>query len=290
MHIMRKFVPLSNALRVAVVLAAVAGSTLILRAQQPPSALPLEPSKERGQSISPAYEGWYTNPDGSFTFLLGYFNRNSRQTLDIPVGPNNKIEPGPADQGQPTHFQLGRQWGVFTVKVPKDFGNKSLTWTIVANGEKQSIPFSLNKSYTIAPFEEIGMGNKPPVLAFAQAGPKFTGPPVGIAATLTAKAKTALPLNIWVEDPKEKHEGGRAGRGSATVAAVSVHKFRGPGQVTIDRARIPVSKQGDMVTPNVTFSDPGDYVLRVQANDESGEGGGGFQCCWTNAHVKVTVQ
>jgi hypothetical protein len=31
-------------------------------------------------------------------------------------------------------------------------------------------------------------------------------------------------------------------------------------------------------------------MLRVQANDESGEGGGGFQCCWTNAHVKVTIQ
>jgi hypothetical protein len=28
----------------------------------------------------------------------------------------------------------------------------------------------------------------------------------------------------------------------------------------------------------------------VQANDSTGEGGGGFQCCWTNAHVKVTVK
>ena len=31
-------------------------------------------------------------------------------------------------------------------------------------------------------------------------------------------------------------------------------------------------------------------VLRAQANDSSGEGGGGFQCCWTNAYVKVTVK
>jgi len=28
----------------------------------------------------------------------------------------------------------------------------------------------------------------------------------------------------------------------------------------------------------------------VQGNDESGEGGSGFQCCWTNAYVKVTVK
>ena len=32
------------------------------------------------------------------------------------------------------------------------------------------------------------------------------------------------------------------------------------------------------------------YILRVQANDASGEGGGGFQCCWTNTHVRVTVK
>ena len=35
---------------------------------------------------------------------------------------------------------------------------------------------------------------------------------------------------------------------------------------------------------------PGEYLLRVQGNDESGEGGGGFQCCWTNTYVKVTVK
>ena len=36
-----------------------------------------------------------------------------------------------------------------------------------------------------------------------------------------------------------------------------------------------------------TFSVPGEYILRVQANDATGDGGGGFQCCWTNAHVRV---
>jgi hypothetical protein len=49
-------------------------------------------------------------------------------------------------------------------------------------------------------------------------------------------------------------------------------------------------KQGDMITPTATFDTPGDYTLRVQANDESGEGGAGFQCCWTNTYVKVTVR
>jgi hypothetical protein len=60
--------------------------------------------------------------------------------------------------------------------------------------------------------------------------------------------------------------------------------------VTFDTARYPVETQGQMVAATATFSAPGEYLLRVQANDESGEGGGGFQCCWTNTYVKVTVQ
>src|SRR5690349_16848131 len=102
------------------VLALVAGWMVAVAAQQP--QLPLDPQRERGTSVTPAYEGWYPNPDGSFTLLLGYYNRNAQQTFDIAVGPNNHIEPGDADQGQPTYFETGRQWGVFTIRVPKDFG------------------------------------------------------------------------------------------------------------------------------------------------------------------------
>ena len=265
----------------------------VIGAQRPPSTLPLDPQRERGASITPAYEGWYSNPDGSFSLLIGYYNRNSKETLDIPVGPNNRIEPGGPDQGQPTYFEVGRQWGVFVIRVPKDFGTKAITWTIVANGETQSIPFTLNKGYPISPFKELGMGNQPPVLAFSQGGAKVTGPPVGVSATFNGTVNQPVPISMWVEDPKapgNAESAGRGGRGAASVATVSLHKFRGPGAVTFDKARIPVEKQGEMVTSTATFTSPGEYLLRVQANDESGEGGAGFQCCWTNTYVKVTVQ
>ena len=39
-----------------------------------------------------------------------------------------------------------------------------------------------------------------------------------------------------------------------------------------------------------TFSAPGEYVVRAQVNDASGDGGKGEQCCWTTAHVKVIVK
>ncbi|HZN44149.1 MAG TPA: hypothetical protein VFB56_02395, partial [Nitrospiraceae bacterium] len=58
--------------------------------------------KETGQSVTGAYEGWYRNSDGTATMLVGYFNRNSKETFDIPLGPNNRIDPGGPDQGQPT--------------------------------------------------------------------------------------------------------------------------------------------------------------------------------------------
>jgi hypothetical protein len=271
-----------------VVFALAAGCAVTIAGQQPP--LPLEPQRERGTSVTPAYEGWYPNPDGSFTLLLGYYNRNARQTFDIPVGQNNRIEPGDADQGQPTYFETGRQWGVFTIRVPKDFGTKTLTWTIVSNGEKQSIPLTLNKAYTIAPFKEIGMGNTPPLLSFSQGGAKLTGPPVGIGATLSGRVNQPVAVSVWVEDHKSPDQEPAGGRPPSSIAQLSFHKFRGPGRVVFEPARAGAPVQGAKVTANATFDAPGDYMVRVQANDESGEGGAGFQCCWTNAHVKVTVQ
>jgi len=81
--------------------------------------LAMEPLKDAGSNVYPAYEGWYQNDDGSYTLLVGYYNRNKKQTLDIPIGPDNRIEPGGPDQGQPTHFEVGRGWGTITIKVPR---------------------------------------------------------------------------------------------------------------------------------------------------------------------------
>ena len=273
------------------VLALAATFPLVASAQTPaPSTLPLEPARERGVSVTPAYEGWYENADGSFTLLVGYFNRNKAETFDIPVGPNNKVEPGNVDQGQPTHFAIGRNWGVFAIKVPKDFGTKTLTWTIVSNGESQSIPLGVTKGYTITPFVESGMGNRPPEFTFAPGGPKFTGPPTAVATTLTSTVNTPVEIKLWVEDQAETKKGLKSGREAPGIANVSFHKFRGPGKVAFEPARMPVAKQGDMVSTKATFTLPGEYLVRVQGNDESGEGGAGFQCCWTNTYVKVSVR
>ncbi|PYR83025.1 MAG: hypothetical protein DMG19_20165 [Acidobacteria bacterium] len=71
------------------------GPTLRLVAQQIP-----EPRKQFGASATGAFEGWFNQEDGNRGFLIGYFNRNTQQELDIPIGPNNQIEPGGPDMGQ----------------------------------------------------------------------------------------------------------------------------------------------------------------------------------------------
>src|SRR5688572_28199479 len=103
--------PGSRAFFSLLVLTAAVGSAVVYAAQTRGQAAP-ESVRESGQSVTGAFEGWYQNPDGSYSLLLGYFNRNSAETLEIPVGPNNRIEPGGPDQGQPTTFVPRRQWGI----------------------------------------------------------------------------------------------------------------------------------------------------------------------------------
>src|SRR5205085_4303179 len=101
----------------------------------------------RGQNIAPAFEGWQESPDGTFDMIFGYLNRNLDELFHIPVGPNNNIEPGGPDQGQPTYFLPTRNHYVFRVKVPKDFGKKELVWTITVNGKTDTAYGTLRPEY-----------------------------------------------------------------------------------------------------------------------------------------------
>ena len=324
----------------------VAGATLVGSGQgvgQTPSPLPLSQSiRERGSSLTGAYEGWFYGKDGGTYALVGYFNRNTKQEFDLPVGPGNRIEPGGPDQGQPTHFLSGRQWGAFVVKLPRDLGNKRLSWTLVANGFTNTITLHTQPDYIVEPYEDAASKNTPPKIKFEEAGPVFTGPPVAIATKMTGTVGAPLALNAWVTDEgakinvPETPAGGRgrgrgrggepaagaepaAGRGADAAAgrggdasapgrgrgagaagaalftparlAVTWTKFRGPGDVKFDNVKPTIdTEHGGKVTTNATFSAAGEYVLRLESNDSTGTGGGGFQCCWSTAHVAVSVK
>jgi hypothetical protein len=261
---------------------------------------PPEPRRGFGSSVTGAFEGWYYNPDGSRAFLVGYYNRNSQQELDIPIGPNNRIEPGGPDMGQPTHFLPGRQWGMFVVPVPKDFKpTDSYKWTIVANGQTTSIPLRLNPDYVMSPFAEIAVGNTPPLLRFEAGGTGTQGPIANLATAPSRIASVGAPLalTLWAADDMKYTSGTNAPMSTARPpVAIRWSKYRGPGAVTFDKVRPEIEKlQGSTpfsgkATVSVKFSDAGDYVLHATANDYSGDGGGGFGCCWSTAMVKVAVK
>ena len=90
-------------------------AVIVLASAASYAQLPMEPVHNSGQSITAAYEGWFGNPDGTFSILFGYYNRNSEEVIDIPIGPDNFVSPGPQNQGQPSRFYTKRNWGVLVI-------------------------------------------------------------------------------------------------------------------------------------------------------------------------------
>jgi hypothetical protein len=268
--------------------------------------LPSTPPKGFGASVTPAFEGWYDNPDGSHTFLIGYFNRNTAQELDVPLGPNNQFSPGAPDMGQPTHFLPGRRYGMFIYTVPKEFAKtQKLTWSLTVNGVTSKVPFYMSSDYNITPMRASEEGprgyNVPPVLTFNR-GETFTGPLATVAKAIARVATVGVPmsLDMSADDDAQYSSGANTPMtGAAPPVELVISKYRGPGAVTIadPKAKMTAIKGGKPDQPysgkastTATFDEPGDYMLHVTANDYSGNGGGGAACCWTTAIVKVSVK
>ena len=290
-------------LRVFTVCAIAAGSAIV-SAQQ--TLLPSAPTKQFGASIAPVYEGWWDNADGTKTVLFGYYSRNSMEEVDVPLGPNNHFEPGDLDRGQPTHFLTSRQYGMFTVKLPKDFAKGKLTWVLNTAGYNGTANVNLTPDFVLSAAKSVEESpdrtfNLPPVFSFESNGLKFTMPMASVTsfAKRSATVNTPMSLEIFAEDDARYSTGTNAPmRNPPPVVTLVVSKYRGPGKVTIAEKKPTVtpSKGGKPFEPfagkattTVTFSEPGEYWLHVTANDYSGHGGAGAGCCWSTGVMKVTV-
>jgi hypothetical protein len=147
---------------------------------------------------------------------------------------------------------------------------------------------SLNPLWEVEPYKDAAKGNTPPVLRLEPGGPEITGPPRGISAALEATVLEPATLTVWARDDAVVDAYRRDRKGPPVTLSWS--KFRGPGEVTFSNLKPEVDPADGKATTTATFSAPGEYILRLQANDVSGDGGGGSQCCWTNAHLKVSVR
>lgn len=155
-----------------------------------------------GQSVAPAFEGWKDNADGTFSLVFGYMNRNWEEQPDLPIGEDNFFAPGPADRGQPTHFQPRRNRFVFEVRVPADFGEQELTWTLRRNGAEESAYGSLRPDYYI---DNVVIMSETGTLGAGTSSPELrahTPPVVEMHSPTEIDAVVGRPvrLDAWVDD------------------------------------------------------------------------------------------
>src|SRR5438094_746959 len=158
-----------------------------------------------GQDVAPVFEGWEQNADGTFNLVFGYFNRNWEEEVDVPIGPENSIEPGGADQGQPTHFLPRRNRFLVRIRVPGDFGKKELVWTLTTRGKTTRAYGTLKPDYYIDDIVIMNntgaggagggnpstIGNTPPVLKVEGDASRTAkvGHPVPLAAVAHADGR-----------------------------------------------------------------------------------------------------
>jgi hypothetical protein len=241
-----------------------------------------------GQSAAPSFEGWELQEDGTFDLVFGYLNRNLDEELDVPIGPENNVEPGGPDRGQPTHFLPRRNRYVFRVNVPKDFGNREVVWTLTTKGKTEKAYGSLKPDYVIDKLlimKDVGALGTRPIERQNKA------PSVQIEGTKQRTARVGEPFRLTAIAHDDGVPGPRPVPPRYPVTAnalglrVAWFVYRGAGQVRFDPEQFKVYtdyRDNSPWTPgwappplppdgkfpvSVTFDSPGTYVLRVMAHD-----------------------
>ena len=312
------------------VLILLAGTPLAAQVDRRERRLPLVPNRPSGEAVAPFLEGWYANPDGTYTLSLGYFNLNTEETIEIPLGPNNFIEPAEFDGMQPTYFPAptggaGRrspgynrhERGVFTVTVPAAYGDgqESIIWTLRVHEETHTLNARIGRKALELDYGPRAMGSVPPLLAFEEDGPQGQHPTgITLEESLATSVGRPLSMTVWVSDPSARLREALGELYEEVPLRLTWFTHQGPvgADVVFDRMgepwRMP-GAEGDTedednlelyqhrVAPSrgqaimtATFTEPGEYVLRVRADSWSAhDSSAGDQCCWTNGYVNVRV-
>jgi hypothetical protein len=243
-----------------------------LRAQQAPYAGQVRIA--RGQEVTPAFEGWMPNADGTFSMWFGYLNRNYEEELDIPIGPDNNLSVGGGegdkggDRGQPTHFYPRRQRMVFSVVVPKDWRlDQKVVWTLTMRGKTNVAKGWLQPEWVINKeviMQEAGAGtdleNQAPVFV-SGSGPQTVTLPNTVTLTATAQ-DDGRPTPRVARDIEDV--------GAPAPSGLSVRwiHYRGPAGVSFAPGGVASGYQKPVTcATTASFKVPGVYVLRAVASD-----------------------
>ncbi len=288
----------------------------------PDGRWPLQPRAPGNRTLAPFMEGWYANEDGTFSISFGYLNAN-QDTLEIPLGPDNFIEPAQFDGMQPTTFFPGHQRGLFTVNLPSDMKDTDVWWTLrKENGEVTRVPGRIGAVAYQLDWYARPHGTVHPRVSFDSDAEEGRGPP-GIVAerTLTVPVGSPLTLSVNARDISERDPDDFRNFEDIPLRVVWF-KLQGPGRVEYTRHEsnpLPEEEEEEEVDaaggggdddddppePEVitlpeghgvarviaTFSEPGEYLMLARVDNWSAtDSSSGSQCCWTNGYVKVSVR
>jgi hypothetical protein len=295
----------------AVVLTGLSGAPL--DAQLPPNLrdYPLAQRHKSGDLVAPFFDGWYDNGDGSVTFVFGFMNRNTEELVDIPLGPDNYIEPAQFDGVQPTHFPVYdrrglqgiRERGAFGVTVPADMAGTEVVWTLSHAGYSYSVPGRATSTAYEMSRTPAALGSLSPAIRFNRGGPESIDREGIMADRITTSVGTPVTLSALVQD-----RGERMGYDVDSLLfplGTTWILHQGPGAVHFEPESMSGERGGEgedgesgmsggdgwsVATTQATFTEPGEYIVRLRVdNFMAPDSRFDNQCCWSNAYLPVTI-
>lgn len=268
---------------------------------------PLASRKASGDLVAPFFDGWIKNDDLSVTYIFGFMNRNTDEIVDVPLGRNNYIEPAQFNGAQATHFPIYdrrgfrgiRERGAFAVTIPAEMAGTEVIWTLKHAGHSYSIPGRATSSAYEMSRAERALGSLSPAIRFDLDGDESTDREGIYASKITGSVGSPVNLSAYVQD-RGLREGYEV---ESLIFPVGTEWIlhQGPAQPEFETASITGKEraQGDdgemgngwsSVQTQATFWEPGEYVIRLRADNFSApDSGFDYQCCWSNAYVPVTI-
>ena len=192
------------------------------------------------RSITPAFEGWFDNPDGTHSFLDrllqpqhgsgGRHPDRSEQPLRARQSRHGSADALP-DRPALRHVHRHGAEGVREARRSSRGCSRS-------TASRPACRSTCSPDYNITPIKSSeespdGGYNVPPVLRFARDGPTFDGPG-GQRSRRRSRARrrsaTPMPLDLWADDDALYSSGTNAPmRNAPPPVTLTVSKYRGPG-------------------------------------------------------------
>jgi hypothetical protein len=211
------------------------------------------------QPIYPAYDGFVSNPDGSYTIAFAYFSHNA-EPVTIQPGAQNGFSPSPGDRQQPVTFKPGHWRFQCVMVVGADFDGK-LRWTLTYAGvttgtSEHMLQSNWNLVEGAAELRQIDYArvpkgvclNRPPQVRVLGAAGGGRGKP----GTLAVGAAVGERFSLFGSVNDE-------GLPRTAALATAWKQLNGPGTVTFENAAAARTR--------ATFSAPGSYELELYATD-----------------------